>query len=256
MAKIFSLLMICLLPYTLVAANFHALLIRDTQPGHWGQDIQKQDIKRITENLGEISRDCGVNLHVTTITSKKLSTKFVWEWLGSCEFADDDCVVIYFTGRGFCPNKKKSEWPAIYFERKKERMELSQIEEAIDHLKPRLAIILYDASNADLNNKNQKVEAKGFARLIDLRKLQASETPNFKDLFLHTRGKVIVAAARPGDLTYFAKEGNLFTRFFLDSVRYVSTQPDPSWEKVMDNFKGRYILEGMAPLYRLSVSPS
>jgi hypothetical protein len=211
------------------------------------QELLKQDTVRMEKALALIAEHSDLSLNLKSVTTDKFSITKVWKWLTESEVTEDDCLFIYFTGNAYCLDKEISPWPSLCFKRKKEVLDFEQLEKALDYLKPRLSIVLYDSSNDDFKN-DPSLSSQDLKVRLDWADSRDIEELSLESLFTHSRGKVFLVAANPGETKYWDEKGSIFTRLFLNSVQFVASQDNPSWEKVIHTLKQKYSPLKLTPL--------
>lgn len=239
--------MLCLLPCFLMASTFHALLIGDSETRSH-KPILKQDFSFVRRNLYLIGNSCSVHVNLKTFSLKKASMKSLSKWLGKCNITNDDCLFIYFSGAGYCADKNQSPWPTMLLGAKRERLSLENIDNVLAKLNPRLSIVLYDTANLDMTSSDPFKNTLPLTGKVHFKKLAHPKFPEYKPLFLKSKGSIVLAAAQPGSDKLADSQGSYLTRIFFMTLMRKAQHSNASWDSVLKKVTKRCLKLPQKPL--------
>jgi hypothetical protein len=216
------LLLLILLSSNSLAANFHAIIIADTNDKTIGSSviIDKRKINTLTKN---IARNTGLTLREENIYGYNFNYNTVKRSLNNLSVRPDDVVMFYYSGHS---NNAGAKWPALNL--KGRSLKLDNVISSLKAKKPRLLLIIADSCN---NFTSRGSTLNNFMK----RGRQAPKKQNYKKLFLKRQGTIIMTAATQGEYAWGnAQHGGFFTYQLLDSLNQeLASSSYPSWNQLV-----------------------
>lgn len=215
-------------------STLHFILIADTIDENIGESV-KLDVKRIVEEVNNISRYTGMELKSSILQGSKANYKETARLLNNLRVGKDDAVFFYFSGHGYrTVEKGNNPWPDLNFAGyNMEGIDFSLIVEQLVKKQPRFILAVADSCNSYIESgwmtTYKAAKRKGF----DDERIQKE---NYRQLFVFSNGLVMAAGAIPGEYSYALPNGSLFTEALVDSIHEeVLTAPtnDVSWKVLM-----------------------
>ena len=214
---------IAIFPTVSVAANFHAILVGDTNDDNIGESVSV-DLKNLQSLIDDIVKHTGLTLYGKIIQGNSLNRDKVMKAINSISAGPDDVVFFYWSGHGF--NDGKSVLPTMYLGNQP-GLPLLDVAKTIRDKKPRLFIAIGDTCNNQYDASRTLPSSR-----------EQAKPENYKTLFLKYRGEVLAAGseAKKGGYSYGNKEkGGYYTNAFFNSLRIeLALDGRPSWKALMD----------------------
>lgn len=218
----------------LEAASLHAIIVADTLDDTIGE-YTKVDVNNMRAAMDKIARQTKLKLKMEIISGKNVTPTIVLNKLNKLSIKPDDVVVFFYSGHGYrTPSKGDVLWPNLFFSKTETGVDFKFISDKLTKQNPRLLLAIVDVCN----NVIEDIEAPRLVQKIALTKAKTDNQikNNYRQLFLNTRGVILIATAEPGEYSWIAPEGSLFTlaflRFLDEEVRSTDT---PTWENILAN---------------------
>ncbi len=217
------LILLILWSYNSLAANFHAIIIADTNDQTIGNSviIDKRKINTLTRN---IARNTGLTLKEQNIYGYNFNYNTVKRSLNNLLVRPDDVVMFYYSGHS---NNAGDKWPALNL--KGRSLKLDNVIASLKAKKPRLLLIIADSCN------NLTSRGSSLNNFMNLRGLPVQKKANYETLFLKHKGTLIMGAAIPGEYAWGnAQHGGFFTYQLLESLnKELASSSSPGWNQVV-----------------------
>jgi hypothetical protein len=208
------------------AETIWAIVVADTQDVSIGTSTAI-DLDNVTQTLGEIARDTGMDLKLQTISGRSLTVKAIGAALNSIEPEADDIVFFYYSGHGERSLASDDPWPNLWVGGR--LVAYSEILDRLDDGDPRLVIALSDACNRDAASPYVG------ASMLAEDDADADKSWSYKGLFEDTTGYFVAASSSPGELsTTIGSGGSAYTKSFLTAVHYAMKTAGATWDDVKD----------------------
>lgn len=216
------LILLILLSYNSLAANFHAIIIADTNDSTIGNSvmIDKRKINTLTRN---IARNTGLTLKQQNIYGYNFNYNTVKRSLNKLSVRADDVVMFYYSGHS---NNAGGKWPALNL--KGRSLKLHNVIYNLKAKKPRLLLVIADSCN-NLTNRASSLNSF-MARSIPIPKRN-----NYEKLFLKHKGTIVMGAARRGEYAWGnGQHGGFFTYQLLESLNQeLALSASPNWNQLV-----------------------
>jgi len=217
------LILLILLSSNSLAANFHAIIIADTNDKTIGNSviIDKRKINTLTRN---IAINTGLTLREENIYGYNFNYNTVKRSLNNLSVRPDDVVMFYYSGHS---NNAGAKWPALNL--KGRSLKLDNVISSLKAKKPRLLIIIADSCN------NLTSRGSSLNNIMSLRGIQSHKKQNYEQLFLKYQGTIIMGAAIPGEYAWGnAQHGGFFTYQLLESLnKELVSSSSPNWNQLV-----------------------
>lgn len=212
---------------TLSGESLHALIACDTFSDL--RSSTKKDIAHVKTALHEISIQTGLRLTTHLLHDDTLTADNVRAWIQSIEKKPTDVVVFYYSGHGFRSQNMQTQWPRLFFSKKRESFSSDILYEHLYVIRSRLVIIILDCCNTFLASKIPE----GLA-LTKNGSHQKTPLPGLKTLFLRTRGIIMAAGSSPGEAAFALDSGGVFTNSFIQALSSETTSENSTWNNIFD----------------------
>jgi len=217
------LILLILLSFNSLAANFHAIIIADTNDETIGNSviIDKRKINTLTRS---IAQNTGLTLKEQNIYGYNFNYNTVKRSLNNLSVRPDDVVMFYYSGHS---NNGGAKWPALNL--KGRSLHLDNVISSLKAKKQRLLIIIADSCN------NLTSRGSSLNNFMSLRGRQAPKRENYQKLFLKYKGSIIMGAAIPGEYAWGnAQHGGFFTYQLLESLnKELASSSSPDWNQLV-----------------------
>ena len=217
------LILLMLLSANSLAANFHAIIVADTNDKTIGNSviIDKRKINTLTQN---IASNTGLTLIQHNIYGYDFNYDTVKRNLNNISVRPDDVVMFYYSGHS---NNSGTKWPALNLKTRK--LKLDNVIWSLKAKKPRLLVIIADSCN------NLTSRGSSLNNFMSLRSIEAPKTQNYQQLFLKRQGTIIMGAAKPGEYAWGnAQHGGFFTYQLLESLnKELASSNSPNWNQLV-----------------------
>lgn len=219
------LILLILLSYNSLAANFHAIIIADTNDKTIGNSVII-DQRKINRLIQKIARNTGLTLRQQHIYGYNFNYNTVKRSLNKLSVRPNDVVMFYYSGHSN-NTRTGTRWPSLNL-----KGNLLQLDNVISSLKaknPRLLLIIADSCNNFASRSSMS------NNIMNLQGRQTPRRQNYQNLFLKKKGTIIMTAAQPGDYAWGnAKTGGFFTHQLLDSLNQeLASSASPNWNQLV-----------------------
>ncbi|WP_069469930.1 caspase family protein [Candidatus Marithrix sp. Canyon 246] len=205
-----------------LAANFHAIIIADTNDSTIGSSviIDKRKINTFTKN---IARNTGLILREQNIYGYNFNFNTIKRSLNSLSVRRDDVVMFYYSGHS---SNAGAKWPALNL--KGRSLKLDNVISSLKAKKPRLLLIIADSCN-NLTSRGSSLNS-----FMSLRGVQTAKKENYQKLFLKHKGIIVMGAARRGEYAWGnGQHGGFFTYQLLESLNTELASSSPNWNQLV-----------------------
>lgn len=219
--------------------TMHLIIVADIEDRKIGE-AGRVDVLGIGKEFQAAANEIGVTLKPTLITGEGFNKTNVVNTLNNLKPGSNDIVVFVYTGHGFRFDDDTSDFPRFSLTRNRQspvgnNLLASEVYDALKKKGARLNITIVDACNNELGIDKPDVDEGVILRPSDAGiSRRATAT-----LFLNTRGNIIVAAAKRGQLAGAdSKIGGIFMHSFLDAFMYetsITNSSSPSWQTIIEN---------------------
>jgi hypothetical protein len=135
-------------PFTIEAANLHAIIVADTTDESIG-DSTTVDCSNMRAEMKKIAHFTKLDLKETTIEGEDVVPGKVLDKLDNLDIQSDDVVIFYFSGHGYrTDGKKDSPWPNLFFSRVEKGIDFELIGKRLEQHDPRLLLVIADVCNS------------------------------------------------------------------------------------------------------------
>ncbi len=218
-----NLILLILLSSNCLAANFHAIIIADTNDATIGSSvmIDKRKINTLTSN---IASNTGLILKQYNIYGYNYNYNTVKRSLNNLSVRSDDVVMFYYSGHS---NNAGGKWPALNL--KGRSLKLDRVISSLKAKKPRLLLVIADSCN-NLTSRGSSVN-----NFMSLRGVPVQKKQNYQQLFLKQKGVIIMGAAIPGEYAWGnSQHGGFFTYQLLEGLNQeFASSSAASWNQVV-----------------------
>lgn len=219
----------------LLSQKFYAIIIADVEDNTIGQSCMvDQTIMRA--QLKAAAEGIGYEFVIENITGSKFNSDQINNSIRKLRCNSQDIIVVYYTGHGVNPEKRKTKWPAIDLRNKTgDYIPLDAIHKTIKNKGARLVITIGDCCNKSPNVIN--AEAKN----LIVEDLTPEKNTFYSDLFIKNSGDILISSCMKDQYSYSNNEkGSYFTAFFNESFVYALNYGDDiSWNSILCDTKTR-----------------
>lgn len=207
------------------------------------ENIGKEDIidnKAVMNELNSIVKALGIEHSIQNITGKKMFDKeYVASRINAINPGPDDIVLFWYSGHGFRWDNQKDQYPCFAMADEDDDLEThyiaaSDVYNTIVGKGARLNLVFADCCNSKIGAN----KPRGAGNTVSSRSSSAS-LDRLKDLFLHSEGSTLVAAAKPGEYASAISDyGSALTQAVLASLRSeVSSdrKDETSWTRIVNS---------------------
>jgi hypothetical protein len=192
------------------------------------------DAERMKTSFQVIGKKIGFQVNVIEVQGNNFTDSAVTQALVNLPKRTEDIIVFYYTGHGFNNKQAKSRWPTLctYSGKTGTCVAGSSVVRYLEHRVERAAIILFDCCNKPSKSEHivQSIRSNDMERALK----NKDDLTGLTKLFLNTRGLVIAAAARPGEVAYGnLVQGGVFTSSFLKTLRRKGADSNITWSDIL-----------------------
>jgi hypothetical protein len=246
MKKLLSVFSVLLLSITSYAQNLHFICIADTDDNKIGKSVKK-DVNQMLDFVMSLASDIGMedNLQPAIVMmGEECNKKNLLTTIEEFKCGKDDIVLFYYSGHGIRAYQDTSEFPQMCLGNSdQDYISLEYVKEKIERKGPGLSIILADCCNSYDSSVTPKeaVMITARARASD----KSSHDEGMRKLFLETRGSIIAASSRKGEVSWGnSYYGGLFTNGFLNEIDlYTSSGKAFDWQELMWRTRCRVVAD-------------
>lgn len=226
-AQYFSLKKMCgLTPVTVTpvkkdkSATLHFVLIANTLDARIGMGCSADEMN-LKHEFALIAGALGVSFRQYIVDGDAFSKARVVSTLNSLLPGENDIVVFIYRGHGFRWKNQSGDWPRMDLRfspydtiSERNSMNLSEIYSSLKSKGARLNIILGDCCNSEIN-MSPVTNTNYLTFQID----NNSDLSKLRRLFLGSKGIILSAAARKGEVSWNTSQGGLYSMSFLQALR-------------------------------------
>lgn len=247
---IITLTFLLIAPAAIIGQTLHAIIFANTQNSTIGESVAV-DFKRIELEMTTIAKSIGYTIKKYNYYGSpgNFNRNNLEQVLTNLSCSPNDIVFFYYSGHGGRAVDEKTKFPEMLlfvndedFYSTSQLYPLYDVYSRIRQKNPRLTIVMGDLCNSIIEGfyKNENNASKGATIL-------SKGTCNvYKNLFLNTKGGLIVASSEPkytsgcyvfqGDDGKWYNAGGYLTHSFLCVLQYfVSESKNVSWDSLMAN---------------------
>jgi hypothetical protein len=219
------LILLILLSYNSLAANFHAIIIADTNDKTIGNTVVI-DQRKINSLIKNIARNTGLTLRQQHIYGYNFNYNTVKRSLNNLSVRPDDVVMFYYSGHSN-NTRTGSRWPSLNL--KGSLLKLDNVIRSLKAKNPRLLLIIADSCNNFSSRGPMSNNIMGFQGR------QVPKRQNYQKLFLKKKGTMIMTAATPGEYAWGnGQYGGFFTHKLLESLNQeLASSSSPNWNQLV-----------------------
>jgi hypothetical protein len=241
--SVFSVLLLSIISY---AQNIHFICFADTDDNKIGKSVKK-DVNQMLDFVMSLASDIGIedNLQPAIVMmGEECNKKNLLTTIEEFKCGKDDIVLFYYSGHGIRAYQDTSEFPQMCLGNSdQDFISLEYVKEKIERKGPGLSIILADCCNSYDSSVTPKeaVMITARARASD----KSSHDEGMRKLFLETRGSIIAASSRKGEVSWGnSYYGGLFTNGFLNEIDlYTSSGKAFDWQELMWRTRCRVVAD-------------
>lgn len=211
--------------FNLDAANFHILLVGDTKSNL--KEQSEADLRMMHAQVQELSQAIGMSPQIHVLTESNVNRQEILHKIDRLKITRDDLILFYYSGHGCSSEQKTTPWPYLYLA---DRDQYMALDEVLDHLKnknAKFALVVADCCN---NFRGEMPQPTVF-RFHSLAEKHISRS--VKNLFLNSKGILVITGAEPGGYSWASDEGGILTSAFLDGLSPSEFYPSKTWHDLM-----------------------
>lgn len=223
---------------TLKAQTLHVVVFCDTNDQSIGPN--KESEKRLTLNemqtIGNIMDEYGYDTEFIECSGNYCNKKNLIQTVRGLEIGPKDVVFFYYGGHGSRALNDGDPFPQMCLgeDYQENWVPVSLVKNIIAQKNPRLAIILTGCCNKE----DAGVSIKSIVSEAPYTKEASINKEAYKQLFLDTKGIVMMTSSKAGQYSYSGKEGGVFC---LNFWRYMERVGDsslkPDWHSLCETVK-------------------
>ena len=160
--------------------------------------------------------------------------------LNSLQPASNDIVVFIYRGHGYRTTAQQDDWPMLDIRTSafqpissSNGLGLLEVYNILNSKGARLNVILGDCCNSYIDQS--PITSNNF---MTFQLNNNTDLSKLKKLFIGSKGTILSAAARKGEVSYASAQGGLYTLSFLqalhESISYLNSE-QPNWDKLIAN---------------------
>lgn len=245
MKKLLSAFSILLLTTISDAQSIHFICFADTDDKKIGKGTAK-DVTQMVDFVMTLASEIDMedNLKPAIVMMGKDCNKAnLISTIEEFTCSPEDIVMFYYSGHGARAYQDASEFPQMCLgsSSQKDFVSLEYVKRAIEKKGPRLSIVLGDCCNSYSTSITPKEVVVTTAAA---RSSYENNHEGLKKLFLETRGSIIAAGSRKGELSWGNPyNGGFFTHGFLNEIEaYTSSSGEAyDWQELMWRTRSRVI---------------
>lgn len=265
--KFAVLLVLFFLPSFVWAENVRLkiLVVGDTNDSSIGRSVANdmESYKKLAKDIGCAVKSEGVVTTLNVFAGDKCSYDSLKSFLESFS-CKGDVVLFIYNGHGGRSHQDVSKFPRMclgsnYVDK---WMKVSELNETLSQKKPRLMVVVTDCCNSYYDragNDANEYCANTYQRTGE----------GFKELFLHSTGRVCITGSSPGEYGWALPQGGMLSLIFLNTIySFDSKGRNASWQDLLQvvsdetyntslqYYNNRRISKTQRPLYDVNVSKS
>jgi len=201
-------------------AKLHLILIANTNDPRIGLSC-KADRINLVNQFQQMAKALNIGYKDYIVEGADFSKPKVLSAINSVYPGSNDIVIFVYRGHGFRWKNQNEEWPRISLKNSMQQLAtdnsnslgLKEIKDMLDKKRARLNIVLGDCCNNEAGITTvttNKYWQSQVSENADISKLRS--------LFITSKGSIISAAARPGEVSFAAMDGGLYSMSFLQAL--------------------------------------
>ena len=206
----------------LQSTKLHLVIIANTNDPSIGKSCDNDRYNLVNE-LQQTATALGIGFKNYIISGDNFSKSNLLATLNSIYPSSNDIVLFIYRGHGFRWPNQVEQWPrlALFYGKASPRSDnsnsinLQEIKNILDKKGARLNIVLGDCCNdpygVTVMTSNNFFQSQVTA-FTDVSKLRM--------LFLNSKGSIISAAAKPGEVSYAGIDGGYYTTSFITALGF------------------------------------
>lgn len=214
-------------------------------------DLDEQKVKagakyvkrHLPSKLRRIAQKCGMRFKEIMMTKALFNRSALKDTIIGLRFGSNDAVVFYFLGHGFRyrdqSNVRLDVFPQLFVSNQADDhpydagLHLGWVHSEIKAKlkKPRFLLSIGECCNTKIG-----INAPGNVPVDVAARVPFSEEEKLKQLFLYSRGHVIVSSSKPLQKSYLSRNGGIFYSNFEQVLADETTSAGarlPTWEGVL-----------------------
>ena len=219
-------------PTSIKAASLQAIIVADTFDLSIG-DGASADLQKMRYAIQQIAKQTKLALKQDIIAGKNATPAKLLAKLNKLKIKNNDVIIFFFSGHGYrTPSKNDNNpWPNLAFSQVDQAIEFDFIIQKLEQLQPRLLLAISDSCN--------NVIPDAFAPILIHKAAEKLPSPNkvsenYRELFLHTSGTLLIASSQPGEYSWATSKGSLFTLAFLQQLdQEAKTTGIANWQDLL-----------------------
>jgi len=225
-----------------VHAVFFGATADDNPIVNKGLNKSLQDMETEVNN---ISKFTGYTLKTYYFTGQDVTKQNLVSTVSGLSCNSDDIIIFYYAGHGFNDETLNSRWPSfpmlygtIYTDvLASNKVSLEWVTEQMKTKGARLTIILSESCNK-LSDETAALSSteKGTVAL----EMDSRIPERYKELYLNSKGVIVVAACDKGERAWLNENGGFFTRSFIEVNKEMTGLCNVAdWNTIFDKVKKR-----------------
>jgi hypothetical protein len=204
----------------------HAILVVDTNATDLTSALQN-DLNAMTTVVDDIAASTGMTINRLIYSGNAVTLANVRNGIESLSSGANDAILFYYSGHGGRLSSTPGQWPNMYFHDASagNGMNLSEVFALLTGKGARLVVVIGDTCNSVLHTP-QQVQARQ-------KTSAAKQAAEYRKLFVESRAAILCASSRPGERSYAAPDGSLFTQQFVWALNREVARGDTNWPYVM-----------------------
>jgi hypothetical protein len=220
--------------------KLHLILIANTNDPRIGMSC-KADRINLVNQFQQMAKALNIGFKDYIVEGDDFSKPNVLSKINSVYPGSNDIVIFVYRGHGFRWKNQDEEWPRISLKNSMQQLAtdnsnslgLKEIKDMLDKKRARLNIVLGDCCNNEAGITtvtSNKYWQSQVSENADISKLRS--------LFISSKGSIISAAARPGEVSFAAMDGGLYSMSFIQAleqeISYFSRNAC-KWDNIFSN---------------------
>jgi hypothetical protein len=221
----------------LLPAKLHLVIVANTLDPKIGISCAV-DRTNLKNEFRQVATALGIGFSEYIVDEYNFSKEKVLSTLNSVYPGKNDIVLFIYRGHGFRWKNQTEKWPRLdlrtssYVQPSAENsMNLKEVKDILDRKGARLNVVLGDCCNDEVNTS--AVTGNNYWSFqVD----NTSDVSKLRNLFVNSRGSIISAAAKPGEVSWASTQGGLysisFVQAFHQEISYFATGYC-NWETIL-----------------------
>lgn len=221
----------------LLPAKLHLIIVANTLDPKIGFSC-KTDRTNLRNEFKQMADALGIGFRDYIVDEDNFNKSNVLSILNSVYPGKNDIVLFIYRGHGFRWQNQLEKWPRLSLKISQyeqpsmnNSINLKEIKDILDGKGARLNIVLGDCCNSEISSS--AITGNNYwSYQVD----NNSDISKLRTLFINTRGSIISAAARPGEVSYASPQGGLYSISFMQALQqeisYFETSPC-KWDDIL-----------------------